>query len=66
MAAAAAAGYKTIVEQLPDHSNIFSAEGHAVNIALDVARKAKKGNLVILTLSCMEGIENKNLQNPSS
>ena len=47
VAAATVAGGKTVIQRLPDHSCIFSAEDQAIHLLLNVARKAKSGIFVI-------------------
>lgn len=66
VAAAAVCGDKTVVRRLPDHASIFSAEGQAILLALDIADSKKGSNFVILSdsLSCLQALQNKNLQNP--
>lgn len=52
--------------RLPDHSSIFSAEAHAILLALNTIQQLAYKKFVILSdcLSCLQSIQYKNLHNP--
>lgn len=64
-AAAVCNGSKRSV-RLPDHSSIFSAEAHAVLLALGIIQRSSHTKFIVLSdsLSCLQSIQNMNLHNP--
>jgi ribonuclease HI len=64
-AAAVCSGEKRSV-RLPDHSSIFSAEAHAILLALDIIQHSSHNKFIILSdsLSCLQSIHSMNLHNP--
>mgnify|MGYP006359885113 CR=1 FL=1 len=66
MAAAAVVIDKVLVQRLPDHASIFSAEAQSILLALDIISQSSNQDFVILSdsLSCVEAIKNRHLQNP--
>jgi kelch-like protein 2/3 len=64
-AAAVCNGSKRSV-RLPDHSSIFSAEAHAILLALNTIQQSSHTKFIILSdsLSSLQSIQNKNLHNP--
>ena len=64
-AAAVCNGSKQSV-RLPDHSSIFSAEAHAILLALNMIQQSVHTKFVILSdsLSCLQSIQNMNILNP--
>ena len=64
-AAAVCNGEKRSV-RLPDRSSIFSAEAHAILLALDIIQHSSHKKFIILSdsLSCLQSIQNMNLHNP--
>lgn len=66
VSAAAVTVGKVLVKRLPDHASIFSAEARAILLALDIVHDSPNQHFLILSdsLSCLQSIENRNLQNP--
>ena len=64
-AAAVCNGNKRSI-RLPNHSSIFSAEAHAILLALNIIQQSPHTKFVVLSdsLSCLQSIHNKNLHNP--
>ena len=52
--------------RLPDHASIFSAEAHAILLALNAIQQSTHSKFIILSdsLSSLQSIENRNLHNP--
>jgi ribonuclease HI len=57
---------KVLVKRLPNNALIFSAESSAILLALDMISQTSHLKFLILSdsLSCINSIENKDLQNP--
>ena len=66
VASAAVSGDKILVKRLPNNASIFSAEASAILLALDMISQTCNLKFLILSdsLSCINSIENKDLQNP--
>jgi kelch-like protein 2/3 len=66
VASAAVSGTRVFVKRLPNHSSIFSAEAHAILLALNVMEQSAVDRFVLLTdsLSCLQSIENRKLNHP--
>lgn len=66
VAAAAVTANKVLKKRLPDHASIFSAEAQAILLSLDIADQSGSDKILILSdsLSCLQSIDNRNLQNP--
>ena len=65
-AAAAVKGEHIYTERLPDRSSIFSAELHAVFLAMDHIETSRKRKFVIFSdsMSCLQAISGKDWKNP--
>jgi ribonuclease HI len=52
--------------RLPDHASIYSAEARAILLALNFVQQSHSTKHIILSdsLSCLQSIQNKNLQSP--
>ena len=59
VAAAAVVIDKVLVQRLPDHASIFSAEAQAILLALDIISQSSNQHFLILSyfLSCAEAIK---------
>ena len=66
VASAALSGDKILVKRLPNNASIFSAEASAILLAPDMISQTSNLKFLILSdsLSCINSIENKDLQNP--
>ena len=66
VAAAAVSSGKVLTKRLPDHASIFSAESQAILLAIDIAKESANTKILILSdsLSCLQSIQNRNLNNP--
>ena len=66
VAAAAVTEHTIRVKRLPNNASIFSAEARAILLALDIIKQSTNRQFLILSdsLSCLQAIENRNLQNP--
>ena len=55
-----------INRRLPDQASIYTAESHAIQLALDVVYKSNKNKYVICvdSLSCLQAIEHKDIDHP--
>ena len=65
-AAAAVMNGHAYIERLPDKASIFSAELHAVFLALDHVETSDKDKFVIFTdsQSCLQSIKGQEWKNP--
>ena len=53
--------------RLPDNTSIFSAEAHAILLALDIVQQTTTNTKFVIlsdSMSCLQSIQNMNLQNP--
>jgi ribonuclease HI len=66
VAATAVSRYGALVKRLPDLASMFSAEAQAVMLALNTVKQSKSKKVLILldSLSCLQSIHNRHLQNP--
>ena len=66
VAAAAVTEGRVLMKRLPDNASIFSAEAQAILMALDIAEQSHIKKCIILSdsLSCLQSIHNRNIQNP--
>jgi ribonuclease HI len=66
VAAAAVSHDKVLVKCLSNHASIFSAEAMTILLAQDIISQSAKQHFLILShsVSCVNAIENRNLQNP--
>jgi hypothetical protein len=65
VAAAAVSHDKVLVKRLPNHASIFSAEATAILLALEIiSRSTEQHFRICQILSCVNAVENTNLENP--
>lgn len=66
VSAAAVSELSTLSERLPDNSSVFSAELHAVRLALRIMKLLQHRQFLVLcdSLSILQALHNKKLENP--